>query len=76
MVIFHRICVEDFPARPGSPLPDLRCASSGAASGIQKRETSSIWVKAIIIHQPELFGHLGMISLINHDSSEVTVRSL
>ena len=23
-----------------------------------------------IIHQPESFGHLGMISLINHDFSE------
>ena len=24
----------------------------------------------IIFHQPELLGHLGMISLTNHDSSE------
>jgi hypothetical protein len=24
----------------------------------------------IIIHKPEKFGHLGMIPLINHDSSE------
>ena len=35
-----------------------------------------IWVNYIIFHSPEWFGHLGMIPLINHDSSEVAVRSL
>ena len=27
-----------------------------------------IWVNEIIFHEPEFLGHLGMISLINHDS--------
>ena len=49
------------------------------AKDTQKREDSLIWVKAIIFHQPELLGHLGMIPLINHDSraretSEVVMK--
>ena len=27
-----------------------------------------VWVNEIIFHQPESCGHLGMISLIKHDS--------
>ena len=30
----------------------------------------------MIFHSPELLGHLGVIPLTNHDSSEVAVRSL